>query len=55
MLEVIAVLGLDEGFDGFTDNAHEWVMGKNLDACFQKYDHPLYKKFKHSEKRSWWS
>ena len=48
-------IALEGGFEGFTKNHHSWVQGEDLEALYEKYDHPLYKtlKSKNSKQRTW--
>ncbi len=35
-------IALEGGVEGATDSHHEWAQGDQLEAIFQKYEHPLY-------------
>ena len=37
-------VALEGGVDGATDNHHKWAEGDKLEAIFEKYEHPLYKR-----------
>lgn len=37
-------IALDGGVEGATDSHHEWAEGDQLQAIFEKYEHPLYKR-----------
>ncbi len=37
-------IALEGGIAGATDSHHDWVQGEQLDAVYEKYDHPLYKR-----------
>ena len=37
-------IAMDGGVEGITENHHSWVQGDELEAIFEKYDHPLYKR-----------
>lgn len=46
-------VALEGGVEGFTDSHHSWAQGKEaLEALYEKYDHPLYKKLNESTKNS---
>ena len=34
----------DNGFEGYTKDAEEWITGEGIDALYEKYDHPMYKR-----------
>ena len=34
----------DNGFEGYTKDAEEWIIGEGIDALYEKYDHPMYKR-----------
>jgi predicted dehydrogenase len=34
----------DGGFEGLTSDHHRWIQGEQLQALYEKYDHPLYKR-----------
>ena len=37
-------VALEGGVEGVTENHHQWVQGEKLQALYEKYDHPLYKR-----------
>ncbi len=37
-------VALEGGVEGATESHHEWAMGDQLNAIFEKYEHPLYKR-----------
>lgn len=37
-------VALEGGIDGITENHHRWAQGDQLEALYEKYDHPLYKR-----------
>ena len=37
-------VALEGGVPGITEGHHSWAQGDQLEALFEKYDHPLYKK-----------
>ena len=37
-------IALEGGVEGVTKDHHEWVEGEQLEAIFEKYEHPLYKR-----------
>lgn len=37
-------IALEGGVNGITADHHEWVEGEQLQAIFEQYDHPLYKR-----------
>ncbi len=37
-------IALEGGFEGVTKDHHEWVEGEQLQAVYEKYEHPLYKR-----------
>ena len=37
-------IALDGGVEGATTSHHEWAQGDQLEAIFEKYEHPLYKR-----------
>ena len=34
----------DNGFEGFSKDSKEWIKGDGIDALYEKYDHPMYKR-----------
>ncbi len=38
--------------EGITKNHHSWVQGEQLEALYEKYDHPLYKRLNQKTKES---
>ncbi len=45
-------VALEGGVEGITDNHHRWVQGDKLQALYEKYDHPLYKRLAQKTKES---
>lgn len=45
-------VALEGGVEGVTDSHHQWAQGKDLQALYDKYDHPLYKRLSESAKGS---
>ena len=45
-------VALEGGFEGLTDNHHQWIQGEQLEALYEKYDHPLYKRISEQTKDS---
>jgi predicted dehydrogenase len=45
-------VAIEGGVEGLTKNHHEWVEGDQLDALYEKYDHPLYKRLNNTAKGS---
>lgn len=37
-------VAFDGGFEGLTSDHHRWIQGEQLQALYEKYDHPLYKR-----------
>ncbi len=37
-------VALEGGVEGITKNHHRWAQGEHLQALYEKYDHPLYKR-----------
>ena len=37
-------VALEGGVEGITEDHHRWVQGEQLEALYEKYDHPLYKR-----------
>jgi len=37
-------VALEGGVEGATKNHHRWAQGEQLDALFEQYEHPLYKR-----------
>jgi predicted dehydrogenase len=37
-------IALEGGVEGATDNHHEWIHKDQMQAIYEKYDHPLYKR-----------
>ncbi|MBV6640203.1 MAG: Gfo/Idh/MocA family oxidoreductase [Cyclobacteriaceae bacterium] len=37
-------VAIEGGVEGVTDSHHEWAEGDKLEAIFEKYEHPLYKR-----------
>ena len=46
-------IALEGGFEGFTKNHHSWVQGEDLEALYEKYDHPLYKRLNPENYKQW--
>ncbi|MEM1259057.1 MAG: Gfo/Idh/MocA family oxidoreductase [Bacteroidota bacterium] len=45
-------IALEGGVEGLTTDHHSWVQGEQLQALYEKYDHPLYKRLNTSTKGS---
>ncbi|MEL7220212.1 MAG: Gfo/Idh/MocA family oxidoreductase [Bacteroidota bacterium] len=45
-------VALDGGVEGLTDSHHRWVQGEQLEALYEKYDHPLYKRLNQATQNS---
>jgi predicted dehydrogenase len=45
-------VALDGGVEGLTKNHHRWVQGEQMQALYEKYDHPLYKRLNQTAKGS---
>lgn len=45
-------VALDGGIEGITENHHRWAQGDQLEALYEKYDHPLYKRLNQKTKDS---
>ena len=45
-------VAFEGGVPGVTDNHHRWAQGEDLEAIYEKYDHPLYKRLNESTKDS---
>jgi predicted dehydrogenase len=45
-------IALEGGVEGITKNHHDWVQGEQMEAIYQKYDHPLYKRLNEAAKGS---
>ena len=45
-------IALEGGFEGITKNHHSWVQGEDLEALYEKYDHPLYKRLNQKTQNS---
>ena len=45
-------VALDGGIEGITENHHRWAQGDQLEALYEKYDHPLYKRLNEETKDS---
>ncbi len=45
-------VALDGGIEGITENHHRWAQGEQLEALYEKYDHPLYKRLNQKTKDS---
>ena len=39
-----ARIAIEGGFDGLSEDHHEWIQGNQLEKVYEKYDHPLYKR-----------
>jgi predicted dehydrogenase len=37
-------IALEGGIEGVTDSHHEWIYEEQMQAIYEKYDHPLYKR-----------
>lgn len=45
-------IALEGGVPGATDNHHQWAQGEQLEALYEQYDHPLYKRLNETAKGS---
>ena len=45
-------VALEGGVEGITKDHHRWVQGEQLEALYEKYDHPLYKRLNEAAKGS---
>ena len=45
-------VALEGGVEGLTKDHHSWVQGEQLEAFYEKYDHPLYKRLNQAAKGS---
>jgi predicted dehydrogenase len=45
-------VALEGGIEGVTENHHSWAQGDQLEALYEKYDHPLYKRLSQSTQGS---
>jgi len=45
-------VALEGGIEGITKNHHSWAQGDQLEALYEKYDHPLYKRLSQSTQGS---
>ncbi len=45
-------VALEGGVEGLTKDHHRWVQGEQLEALYEKYDHPLYKRLNQAAKGS---
>ena len=45
-------VALEGGMEGVVDSHHQWIQGEKLEALYEKYDHPLYKRLNNSTKNS---
>ncbi|MFD2585411.1 Gfo/Idh/MocA family protein [Croceitalea marina] len=45
-------VALEGGVEGITKDHHSWVQGEQLQALYEKYDHPLYKRLNQAAKGS---
>ncbi|WP_420602475.1 Gfo/Idh/MocA family protein [Flagellimonas sp.] len=45
-------VALEGGVEGLTKDHHSWVKGEQLQALYEKYDHPLYKRLNQAAKGS---
>ncbi|WP_420321852.1 Gfo/Idh/MocA family protein [Flagellimonas sp.] len=45
-------VALEGGVEGLTKDHHSWVQGEQLEALYEKYDHPLYKRLNQAAKGS---
>ena len=45
-------VALEGGVEGATENHHRWAQGDQLEALYEKYDHPLYKRLAAKTKES---
>jgi len=37
-------IALEGGVEGATDSHHRWAQGEQLDAIYEQYEHPMYKR-----------
>ena len=42
----------DDGFENFTDDAHQWIKDDGIKRLYEKYDHPLFKRLNNKTKDS---
>ena len=42
----------DDGFENFTDDAHQWIKDDGIKRLYEKYDHPLFKRLNNKTKNS---
>jgi len=42
----------DGGWEGISEDHHRWIQGEQLQALYEKYDHPLYKRLNNAAKGS---
>lgn len=45
-------VALEGGVEGLTEDHHRWVQGEQLEALYEKYDHPLYKRLSERTRES---
>jgi predicted dehydrogenase len=45
-------VALEGGVEGLTKDHHSWVQGDDLEALYERYDHPLYKRLNEAAKGS---
>ncbi len=45
-------IALEGGVEGLTKDHHTWVQGEQLEAVYEQYDHPLYKRLNSETKES---
>ncbi len=45
-------VALEGGYEGIVDHHHRWIQGDQLEALYEKYDHPLYLRGKNAAKGS---
>lgn len=45
-------IALEGGVEGITKDHHSWVQGEQMEAIYEKYDHPLYKRLNEAAKGS---
>ena len=45
-------IALEGGVEGATKNHHSWAQGEQLDAIYEKYEHPLYKRLGEISKKN---
>ncbi|NQZ44060.1 MAG: Gfo/Idh/MocA family oxidoreductase [Flavobacteriaceae bacterium] len=45
-------VAFEGGFEGLTKDHHSWVQGEQLQALYEKYDHPLYTRLNQAAKGS---